>query len=94
MNVTYSNKRFRTFPNNDELQKHIIDNRDKIPETSNEFRRSLIKILKIKFLHSMTRSMRMLSIKMRNFKELENYIFNQQSWRFFQSTKQSSGGIL
>ena len=30
----------------------------------------------------MTRSMRMLSTKMRNLKELKNDIFNQQSWDF------------
>ena len=71
----------------------MIDNRDKIPENSNEFLRSLVKRLKIKFLHSMPRSMRMLSIKMKNLKVLKNDIFNQQSWGFFQSTKQFPGGV-
>ena len=71
-----------------------IDNRDKISENSNEFLYYLLKSLKIKFLHSMTRSMRMQLIKMRNLKGLKNDIFYQQSWGFFQSTKQSPGGVF
>ena len=47
------------------LEKHI-DNRAKISENSDEFLRSLVKRLKIKFLHPMKRSMRMLSFDMRN----------------------------
>ena len=43
-------------------KRYIIDSRDKIPKNSNEFLRSLVKSLKIKFLHSMTSSTRMLSI--------------------------------
>ena len=73
---------------------YIIDNRDKISENSNEFLRSLMKSLKVKYLHSMTMSMRMLLIKMRNLKGLKNDIFDQQSWGFFQSTKYSLGGVL
>ena len=46
-------------------EKHI-DNRAKISENSDEFLRSLLKSLKIKFLHPMKRSVRMLSFKMRN----------------------------
>ena len=80
--------------NNDKHEKHIIDNRDKIPENSNEFLLSLVKSLKIKFLQSMARSMRMLSIKMRKLKGLKKDIFKQQSCGFFQSTKQSPGGVL
>ena len=66
-----------------------IDNRDKISENSNEFLYYLLKSLKIKFLHSMTRSMRMQLIKMRNLKGLKNDIFYQQSWGFFQSLPES-----
>ena len=55
-------------------------------ENSNDFFRSLVKCLKVKFLHPMRRSMRMLSFKMRNFKEMKNDIFDQQSWGFFQSS--------
>ena len=40
-------------------EKHIIDNKEKISENSNEFLRFLVKSLKIKFLHTMRRSMRM-----------------------------------
>ena len=58
----------------------------KLSVNSKDFLRSLVKSLKIKFLHPMRRSMRVLSIKMRNFKELQNDIFNQQSCGFFQSS--------
>ena len=44
----------------------------------NDFLRSLVKSLKIKFLHPMRKSMRMLSFKMRNFKELKKDIPDQQ----------------
>ena len=66
-------------------EKHI-DNRAKISENSDEFLRSLVKSLKIKFLHPMKRSVRMLSFKMRNLRELKNDIFDQQSREFFQSS--------
>ena len=94
MRVINGNKKFTTCPTMTNMKKHVIDNRDRIPENSNEFLRSLVKRLKIKFLHSMARSMRMLSIKVRNRKGLKNDIFNEQSWEFFHSTKQSSGGAL
>ena len=94
MRVINGNKKFTTFPTMTNMKKDVINNRDRIPENSNEFLRSLVKSLKIKFLHSMARSMRMLSIKARNLKGLKNDIFNEQSWEFFQSTKQSSGGAL
>ena len=94
MRVINGNKKFTTCPTMTNMKKHVIDNRDRIPENSNEFLRYLVKRLKIKFLHSMTRSMRMLSIKVRNRKGLKNDIFNEQSWEFFHSTKQSSGGAL
>ena len=55
-------------------------------KNSNDFFRSLVKCLKVKFLHPMRRSMRMLSFKMRNFKEMKNDISDQQSWGFFQSS--------
>ena len=66
-------------------EKHI-DNRVKISENSNEFLCSLVKSLKIKFLHPMKSSVRMLSFKMRNLRELKNDIFDQQSRGFFQSS--------
>ena len=67
------------------LEKHI-DNRTKISENSDEFLRSIVKSLKIKFLHPMKRSTRMLSFKMRNLRGLNNDIFDQQSRGFFQSS--------
>ena len=67
------------FPTMIKHEKHIIDNKTKIHENSNDFLRSLVKSSKIKFLHPMGRSMRMLSFKMRNLKELKNHIFDQQS---------------
>ena len=67
--------RIRDLSSNDNHEKRTIDNRDKIPENSNEFLRSLVKSLKIKFLHSMTKSIRMLSIKMENLNGLKNDIF-------------------
>ena len=48
-----------------------IDNRAKISENSDEIFRSLVKSLKIKFLHRMKRSVRMLSFKIRNLTGLE-----------------------
>ena len=60
-------------------EKHIIDNRANISENSNEFLRSLIKSLKIKFLHPMRRTMRMISFKIKNLKVLKNDIFEHQS---------------
>ena len=50
MQVTNVNKRFVTFPTMIKHEKHI-DKRAKIAEKSNEFLRSLVKRLKIKFLH-------------------------------------------
>ena len=78
MQVTNVNKRFTTFPTMIKLEKHI-DNRVKISENSDEFLCSLVKSLKIKFLHPMKRCMRMLSFKMRNLRGLKNGIFDQQS---------------
>ena len=79
MLVTNVNKKFTTFPTMIKHEKHIIDNRRKISENSNEYLPSLVKTLKIRFLHPMRRSMRMLSFKMRNLRGLENDIFDQQS---------------
>ena len=62
------------------------NNRAKISGNSDEFLCSLVKRLKIKFLHPMKRSMRMLSFKMRNLRGLKNDIFYQQSRGFFQSS--------
>ena len=59
-------------------ENHTIANKVKISENSNDFLCSLFKSLKLKFLHSMSRSMWMLSFKMKNLKELQNDIFNQQ----------------
>ena len=84
MLVTNVNKKFTTFPTMIKDEKHIIDDRAKIiSEDSNEYLPSLIRSLKIKFLHLMRRSMRMLSFKMRNLRGLQNDIFDQQSWGFF-----------
>ena len=63
-------------------EKHITDNR----ANSYEFLSSLVKRLKIKFLYTMRRFMRMLPFKIRNLKVLKNDIFDQKSWRFFQSS--------
>ena len=50
-----------------------IDNRENISENFHEFLLSLVKRLKIKFLHSMKRSMRMLSFKIISFKMTSNH---------------------
>ena len=63
------NKRFTTFPTMIKHEKHIIDNRAKISESSDEFLRSSVKYSKIMVLHPMRRSIRMLSIKMKNLKD-------------------------
>ena len=47
-------------------ENHAINTISKTSENSNDFLRSLAKSLKIKFLHPMSRSMIMLSFKMRN----------------------------
>ena len=73
------NKRFTTFPTMIKHEKHIIDNRAKISESSDEFLHSSVKYLKIMVLHPMRRSIRMLSIKMKNLKGLKNDILDQQS---------------
>ena len=83
--ITNVNKRFTTFLTMIKHEKHI-DNRAKMSENSDEFLRSLVKSLKIKFLHSKKRSVRMLSFKMRNLRELKNDIVDQQSRGFFQSS--------
>ena len=80
------NKRFTAFTTMIKHENHTIDNISKISENCNDFLWSLVKSLKIKFLHPMRRSMRMLSFKMRNLKEMQNDILNQQSWGFFQSS--------
>ena len=79
MQITNINKRFTAFQRMIKHEKHIIDNRTKISENSKDLICSLVKSLKIKFLHPMRRSMRMLSFKMRNLKRLKNNIFDQQS---------------
>ena len=61
------------------LENHTIDYIAKVFENCNDFLRSLVNSLKIKFLQPMKRSMKMLSFKMRNLKEMQNDIFNQQS---------------
>ena len=79
MQTTNADKRFTTFPAMIKHEKHIIDNRAKISESSNKFLRSLVKSLKIMVLHPMKRSMKMLPFKTRNLKGLKNDIFDQQS---------------
>ena len=66
--------------------KKVLITRAKISENSDEFLRSLVKGLNIKFLHPMKRSVRMLSFKMRNLRRVKNDIFDQQSQGFFQSS--------
>ena len=85
MQIANVNKGFATFPTIIEHEKHI-DYRAKISENSDEILRSLVKCLKIKVLHPMKRTVRMLSFKMRNLGGLENYIFDQQLRGFFQSS--------
>ena len=82
MQIANVNKRFTAFPTMMWMikhEKHITDNRPKISENSNEFLLSLVKSLKIKFLHPMRNFMRMLSFKIRNFERLKNDVFDQQS---------------
>ena len=71
-----------------EKKQHIIDNTAKISENSNGFLRSLVKCLKIKLLHPLRRSMRKLSIKMRNLKVLK-MIFLTSNHRDFSSRQHS-----
>ena len=77
--ITNVNKRFTAFPTMIKHENHAINTISKTSENSNDFLRSLVKSLKIKFLHPMSRSMIMLSFKMRNLSDLQNDIFNQQS---------------
>ena len=83
MQITNVNQRFATFPTMIKHGKHI-DNRAKISKNSDEFLWSLVKSLKIKFLHPINTSIRMLSFKMKNLKGLKKDIFDQQSQEFFQ----------
>ena len=85
MQITNVNKRFTTFATTIKHLKHI-DNRTKNSENSDEFLRSFVKSLKIKFLHPMKRSARMVSLKMRKLKGLKNDIFDQQSRGSFLSS--------
>ena len=71
MQITNVNRRFKAFPTMIKYENHTIDNRAKISENSNDFLGSLVKSLKIKFLHPMRRSMWMISIKMKNLKGLQ-----------------------
>ena len=82
MQKTNVNKRFATFPTMIKHEKHI-DNKAITSENSDELLRSLVKSLRIKFLYSIVKSMRMLSFKMRNHRGLKKDIFDQQSHRFF-----------
>ena len=50
MQIANVNKRFSTFPTVIKHEKHI-DNKTTMSENSNEFLRSLVKSLKIKYLH-------------------------------------------
>ena len=75
-------KRFATFPTMIKHEKHI-DNKAITSENSDKLLRSLVKNLRIKFLYSMKKSMRMLSFKMRNHRGLKKDIFDQQPHRFF-----------
>ena len=88
MQVTNGSKRFKTFPTMTNMKNISLITEIKFLRTLNEFICSLVKGLKIKFLHSMAKSMRMLSIKMINLKGLKNDIFKKQSWDF--SSQRSS----
>ena len=79
MQITNVNKRLAACPSMIKDENHAIDNRANISENSNDLLRFLVKSLKVKILYPMRRSMRLLSFKMRNLKELQNDIFNQQS---------------
>ena len=85
MQITNVNKRFTTFVTTIKHKKHI-DNRAKISENSHEFLRSFVKSLKVKFLHPMKWSVRMLSFKMRNLRGHKNDIFDHQSRGSLQSS--------
>ena len=65
MQITNVNKRFTAFPKMIKHDRHIV-NRAKISENYNDLLCFLVKSSKIKFLHHMRRSMRMLSFKIRN----------------------------
>ena len=71
-------------------EKHIIDKRGQ--DNSNDFFRSLVKSLKITFLHPMWRSMSMLLFKMRNFEELKNAVLS--IFPVVSIQKQSPGDVL
>ena len=85
MQKTNANKRFATFLTMIKYKKHIV-NRAKTSEKLDQFLRSLVKSLKIKFLYPIKGSMRMLSFKMINLRGLKKDIFDQQSRGFFQSS--------
>ena len=56
MQITNVHKRFTAFPTMIRHEKHTIDSRAKISENSNDLLCSLVKSLKIKFLHPTRRS--------------------------------------
>ena len=62
MQIKNVNKRFKAIPTMIKHENHTIDNRAKLSENSNDFLRPLVKSLKLKFLHPMIRSMRMLML--------------------------------
>ena len=53
MQIKNINKRFTAIPTMIKHENHTIDNRAKLSEKSNDFLRSLVKSLKLKFLHPM-----------------------------------------
>ena len=91
IHIANVNKRCTAFPTMIKHENHAIENRANISENSDDFLRFLVKSSKIKILHPIRRSMTMLSFKMRNLKEQQNDIFNQQSWGYFQSSALSTG---
>ena len=56
MQIANVKKIFQTFQTTIKHEKHILNNKAKISENSNQFFRSLVKSLEIKFLHTVSRS--------------------------------------
>ena len=96
MQKTNANKRFATFLTMIKYKKHIV-NREKTSEKLDQFLRSLVKSLKIKFLYPIKGSMRMLSFKMINLRGLKKDISLTSNHEDFSSRQHSEAvarGVL
>ena len=93
MQITNVNKIFATFTTMIKHEKHI-HNRAKVSENFDEFLRSLVKSLKIKFLDPMRRSVRMLLFKMRSLWKMIYLTTNHEDFPSRQHYKHSLGGVL